>query len=481
MAHGALLWSRCFGGMGNHRMTDHIGPYELRGELGRGAMAVVWRAWDPKLEREVAVKEPVVPPGADAAGAADMAARFVREGKAAAALNHPGIVTIYAADVYDGRPAIVMELIEGETLSEVLARGPLSAASSLAVLDQLLDAVGYAHARAVVHRDIKPDNVFVTLDGRVKLTDFGIAHMGTTAALTQAGTVMGTPGYMAPEQVTGHPVDSRADLFAIGVVGYELVTGHNPFGATDGVAPTTIMYRIVHEPMPLLPSGLSAGLPADIAGVLAVATAKDPASRFADAGAFRSALHGGPIATAPAMPAAAWNPAAAAAPSSGSSTNWTPYLIVGAVMVVAVGLMFAFAGGGVVGNTGGAAVAQTMSAEQVAQAQSEVEAAVTRWQSAWQSMDLTTYMSFYAPDFYSQYKQMDRTKWEQYKVGLFAKYSSQAIEIGSMDTKVDADGATATFEQTFTAEKFSDHGTKTLRFKRSGGAWLIVGEEFAAW
>ncbi len=334
-------------------MRETLGPYELRGELGRGAMAVVWRAWDPKLEREVAIKEPVLPAGVDPATAADLAARFVREGKAAAALNHPGIVTIYAADVYDGRPAIVMEIIEGETLSSVLERGPLSAGAALAVLDQLLDAVGYAHVRSVVHRDIKPDNVFVTTDGRVKLADFGIAHVGTGAALTQAGTVMGTPGYMSPEQVTGQPVDSRADIFAIGVVAYEMLTGRNPFGATDGVAPTTVMYRIVHEGLPQLPAATIAGIPADIATVLAVATAKDPSQRFGDAQAFRSALQGGPI-TFGAVPgtssvaSAPWNQAAVAGITQKPSgpASWTPYAIVGAIGIVVIGLLFVFAGGG---------------------------------------------------------------------------------------------------------------------------------------
>jgi eukaryotic-like serine/threonine-protein kinase len=146
-------------------MTDMLGPYELRGELGRGAMAIVWRGFDPKLEREVAIKEPVIPLTADEATRADLAERFVREGRAAAKLNHPGIVTIHAADVYDGRPAIVMELIEGETLSGVLARGALPAPAALSVLDQLLDAVSYAHEHGIVHRDIKPDNVFVTPTG----------------------------------------------------------------------------------------------------------------------------------------------------------------------------------------------------------------------------------------------------------------------------------------------------------------------------
>ena len=219
-------------------VTDVLGPYEIRGELGRGAMAVVWRGFDPKLEREVAIKEPLVASGTPDYAVADLSARFVREGKAAAQLNHPGIVTIHAADVFDGRPAIVMELIEGETLSAILDRGPLPAPAAVAVLDQLLDAVAYAHDRGVVHRDVKPDNVFLTPDGRVKLADFGIAHVGSGATLTQAGTIMGTPGYMAPEQVTGDPIDGRADIFAIGSIAYEMLSGHNPFGATDGLPPT---------------------------------------------------------------------------------------------------------------------------------------------------------------------------------------------------------------------------------------------------
>jgi serine/threonine protein kinase len=268
-------------------MAERLGAYELRGELGRGAMAVVWRAYDLKLEREVAIKEPVIGHGTTPPVAEELAARFVREGKAAARLNHPGIVTIHAADVFDGRPAIVMELIEGETLSAVLDRGPLEIESAIAVLDQLLDATAYAHERGVVHRDIKPDNVFVTPDGRVKLADFGIAHVGDSATLkTQAGTVMGTPGYMAPEQVTGQPVDARTDVFAIGAIAHEMLGGRNPFGTADGASPTTVMYRIVHEQ--------SAPLPADIAAPLSTAVrkalAKDPARRYQSAAEFRTAL-----------------------------------------------------------------------------------------------------------------------------------------------------------------------------------------------
>lgn len=347
-------------------MAATIGPFEIVGELGRGAMAVVWRGYDPNLERDVAIKEPAMPANADETTAAEFAARFVREGKAAAALNHPGIVTIYGADVYDGRPAIIMELIEGETLATILERGPLTSAAAMGILDQLLEAAGYAHSRGVVHRDIKPDNVFVTNDGRVKLADFGIAHVGTTATLTQAGTVMGTPGYMAPEQVTGSPVDARADVFAIGAIAYEMLTGRNPFGATDGAPPTTVMYRIVHEQPPALPSGALAGLPLGFPQVIGAALAKDPSGRFASAEAFRAALRGGAVPTAMTYtePAGArllgqQNPVA--------SNGKMAYIAVALVGVLGVGGMLMMSGVGGGGAVGGpmAATADASSAPEM--------------------------------------------------------------------------------------------------------------------
>jgi serine/threonine-protein kinase len=193
-------------------VPDHLGPYELRGELGRGAMAVVWRAFDPNLEREVAIKEPVIPHGTEPAVAQELSDRFVREGKAIAALQHPGIVTVHDAGVYDGRPAMVMELVDGTTLGDLLAAEKrLDTPTAISVASQLLDALAYAHDRGIVHRDVKPDNVFVTHDGRIKLADFGIARIADKTRFTQEGTVMGTPGYMPPEQVRGMPVDARAD------------------------------------------------------------------------------------------------------------------------------------------------------------------------------------------------------------------------------------------------------------------------------
>lgn len=271
-------------------MTDKIGPYEIRGELGRGAMAVVWRGWDPKLAREVAIKEPLTG-GMPGVAAADLAERFVREGQAAARLNHPGIVAIYNADVYDGRAALVMELVEGEPLSRVIARGPLPPETVSSYLDQLLYAIAYAHSRGVVHRDIKPDNVFVTDQGGIKLGDFGIARIGSSASMTQIGSTLGTPGYMAPEQVTGSPADERSDIFSAAAMGYEMLTGRNPFGAHDTPDPTAVMYRIVHVELPPVDQ-VVAGVPAGLAAAITRGTAKDPAQRFQSAEEMRAMLRG---------------------------------------------------------------------------------------------------------------------------------------------------------------------------------------------
>jgi serine/threonine-protein kinase len=253
-------------------------------------MAVVWRAWDPQLEREVAIKEPVLPHGIDPSLAQELTERFVREGRAIAALQHPGIVTVFDAGVYDERPAMVMELIDGTTLADLMAaERRLDPAAALSVATQLLDALGYAHARGIVHRDVKPDNVFVTSEGRVKLADFGIARIADKTRFTQEGTVMGTPGYMPPEQVRGLPVDARADIFSVGAILYEMLTGSNPFGASDGIDSTSVMYRIVHEDPPNADQVVPA-LPGWLGQVVAVAMAKEPENRYPTAETMREDL-----------------------------------------------------------------------------------------------------------------------------------------------------------------------------------------------
>ena len=338
---------------------EHLGPYELRGELGRGAMARVWRAWDPNLEREVAIKEPLFDPRLDSGVLEEMGRRFVKEGRAAARLQHPNIVTIYAADVYDGRPAIVMELVEGVTLGDILERGKLEPAIALEALDQLLDAVGYAHSKDVVHRDIKPENIFVSEEGKVKLADFGIARVddGSATRATVVGAVLGTPGYMSPEQATGAPVDSRSDLFSIGVVGYEMLSGRNPFGAGEGTDSTTLLYRIVHEPAPELPDSAAEGLPADLRPAIMAALAKNPDDRPQTANDFKAMLHGkanAPTARlAPAAPAPSDGLATAVVQTKSGLPKWTPYAIAAGVCVVVliVVLFGALSGGG--GGGGG--------------------------------------------------------------------------------------------------------------------------------
>jgi serine/threonine protein kinase len=252
---------------------------------------VVWRAFDPRLERPVAIKEPLAPPGADQAAAAALAERFIREGRIAARLTHPGIVTILAADVFDGRPAIVMEMLEGCTLAGLLERGPLSPPAAMSVLDQLLDALDYAHQRGVIHRDIKPDNVFITDDGRVKVTDFGIASLGASAAATGEAGLVGTVAYASPEQVLGGFVDQRTDLWAAGAVAYDMLAGADPFGGA-GLPVTAVAYRILHEEPAPLPDPVTAGLAVDPRPAIRAALSKDPAARPQTAAAFRSLIRG---------------------------------------------------------------------------------------------------------------------------------------------------------------------------------------------
>jgi ABC-type multidrug transport system ATPase subunit len=278
--------------------ADSIGPFELRDQLGRGASAVVWRGYDPSLDREVAIKEPQLPEGSSDEVRAEFGERFVREARAAARLNHPGIVAIHSAAVYDQRPVIVMELVEGRTLRDVLAGGPLPTRQAYAVLDQLLSAVGYAHEQGVIHRDLKPENVFITQDGDVKVTDFGIAHfepadaagslVGTGgAALTRVGTLPGTPAYRAPEQIRGETGDARSDVFALGVLAYECLSGANPFGDERSTHYATIMHRIMSEPAPRIETTDELADP--LTGVILRALEKDRDERFDDAAAMLAA------------------------------------------------------------------------------------------------------------------------------------------------------------------------------------------------
>ncbi|MBZ5588289.1 MAG: protein kinase [Acidobacteriia bacterium] len=263
-----------------------VGRYTVVGELGRGAMGVVYSARDPALDRPVAVK--IIVPRADggASTSSELEARFLREARVAARISHPGVVTVFDAGREGDFLYLVMELIDGESLGErVLRRDFPSAPDALELAAQVAEALGAAHALGVVHRDIKPGNVMITRQGRVKVADFGVAKAaGDGTDLTRTGIVVGSPAYMAPEQVRGEVLDGRADLFSLGVVLYELLMHRKPFPA-DTV--TTLIYQILHED-PLADPNVSHVLGEDAAAFLRRCLAKTVSERIPDAATFAS-------------------------------------------------------------------------------------------------------------------------------------------------------------------------------------------------
>ena len=271
-------------------MRDVISHYRLEHELGRGGMGVVYRGVDTRLGRPVAIK--VLP--AEATADIDRHRRFVREAQSASALNHPNIVTIYEIGEDAGTTFIAMELVEGTPLDRVIAAGQLPVATSLDYAAQVAGALEVAHARALVHRDIKPANIVITPDGRAKVLDFGLAKLVArapseptiTAMGTLPGTILGTLAYMSPEQAEGRNVDARSDLFSLGAVLYEMIAGRRPFAGTSDAGLVTAILR--DQPPPV--AALRPGVPPDIERILGRALAKDPASRYSDAGAMRADL-----------------------------------------------------------------------------------------------------------------------------------------------------------------------------------------------
>ena len=263
---------------------EHLGKYELRGVLGKGAMGIVYDGWDPGLERRVAIKTARLPP-ADDAEAQDELARFKREAQAAGRLSHPNIVGVFDFGLTSEIAYFAMELIDGTSLKDHLARderfGP---AETVRVMHELLAGLGYSHARGVIHRDIKPANLMITKSGTVKIADFGIARI-ESSSMTQAGTVMGTPAYMSPEQFMGQTVDQRTDIYSAGVVLYQMLTGEKPF--EGGI--TAIMHKVLNT-VPPRPSELSVTAKPAFDAVVARAMARRPEDRFASAAEFAAAV-----------------------------------------------------------------------------------------------------------------------------------------------------------------------------------------------
>jgi len=264
-----------------------LGKYEIQGVLGKGAMGVVYKAFDPHIERTVAIKtirKELVDPDL----ANQFMARFKNEAKAAGRLHHPNIIGIYEYGEDDSVAYIAMEYVDGTGLREYLNRkARFELPQLVAMVSQLLQALEFAHARGVVHRDIKPANLILTSSGVLKVADFGIARIDMSS-LTMTGMVMGTPSYMSPEQCQGRDSDHRTDIFSAGVVLYELLTGERPFTGS----PELIAYRICHESPKPASQVASLALPPSLDDVIDTALAKTPDLRFQNALAFRNALQG---------------------------------------------------------------------------------------------------------------------------------------------------------------------------------------------
>ena len=272
-----------------------IGRYEILDEVGQGAMGTVYRARDPLIERTVAIK--TVPITKLRQEGADTESRFLREAQSAGRLSHPNIVTIYDVGEADGLAYIAMEYLHGATLRDLMNKGPMPLDLALDTATQMAEALAFAHEHGVIHRDIKPANVVVTGQrGRIKLTDFGIAHLANSDH-THAGQMLGSPRYMSPEQAMGREVDGRSDIFSLGAVLYEILTGHYAF---DGDSLPSIVYRVVNE-APVEASTLRPQLPAELASLLSRMLNKNPQAR-PDARTLVNALHA-LTPTAPQLPA----------------------------------------------------------------------------------------------------------------------------------------------------------------------------------
>ncbi|HEX2123466.1 MAG TPA: protein kinase, partial [Thermoanaerobaculia bacterium] len=261
-----------------------LGPYRLISKLGVGGMGEVWRAEDTRLLRQVAIK--ILPK--QLAADPEWKERFLREARTIAQVTHPNIATIYSIDEDGETLFIAMELVEGEPVSAMIARGPLIPLDAVRVAAHVADGLSEAHEKGIVHRDIKPDNILVS-QRFVKVLDFGIAkHIGGTADanLTQGNMVIGTPHYMSPEQAMGRAVDARTDIFSLGVVLYEMLSGRKPF--TGAAVTETLLKIVTQEPVDI--SVAAAGIQPQLAEIVRKCMAKQPERRFANCEELRRAL-----------------------------------------------------------------------------------------------------------------------------------------------------------------------------------------------
>jgi len=259
-------------------MISQLGRYEVLGELGQGAMGVVYKARDPLIDRVVAIK--TINLGLAMEEKEEYEGRFYQEAKAAGRLNHPNIVTIYDVGKSGDVAYIAMEFLEGRELRDILKEGTLLPVEQvLSIVAQVALGLSYAHQHDIIHRDVKPSNIMVIRDGHVKITDFGIARMASSSVRTQTGMVLGSPKYMSPEQVMGKNLDQRSDIFSLGVLLYEMLTGQAPF---DGENVNAIMYQTLNAITPP-PSTLNPAVPEMVNFIVAKALAKKVEDRYQNA------------------------------------------------------------------------------------------------------------------------------------------------------------------------------------------------------
>jgi serine/threonine-protein kinase len=267
------------------KATKKIGRYKILGELGRGAMGVVYKAEDPNLERVVALKTIILEK--DSEGRAEYQKRFLLEAKAAGKLTHPHIVTTYDFGEVDGMAYLAMELLEGTDLRKRVQQGPILPVEAVEIGCQVAEGLAFAHQRGIVHRDIKPANIMLPERGPAKIMDFGLARMRVADHKTSTGIVLGTPRYMSPEQISGQPVDQRSDIFSLGIVLWEMLTGRRLFSGTEMAQVSHSITYDEHVP----PTRVNPELPPMLDFVVARALKKDPAVRYQDADELAADLH----------------------------------------------------------------------------------------------------------------------------------------------------------------------------------------------
>lgn len=318
-------------GMRSTPLPEQVGRFKVEAVLGRGGMGEVYKAFDPTLQRIVAVK--TVRPDIDRPEYLD---RLMREAQACARLSHPHIVTVYEAGQIDGTVYIAMEYLQGQNLSQVLERNDLSFEAKIRILQQVLEALHHAHGLDVVHRDIKPSNIHIQSDGSVKLVDFGLARMLEADTLTASGNVLGTPHYASPEQLKGEEIDRRTDIYSTGVMAYEMLSGRRPF-EPDNSSISSIILKVIQQPAEPMNTDMSRMLPA-IESIVSRAMSKAPTDRFQSADEMRQALadfldksrvqisqiesHGGSTVVVPQARAVPEMPLSAAVPEDGWRRLW---------------------------------------------------------------------------------------------------------------------------------------------------------------